>query len=133
MKTQRPAKAKRRNHRPHSSRSTPAGREIIASLTEAVEAIERGEPMSRRFTVRSVIRTRNPLPYDGPAVRATRNVLGASQAVFAQVLGVSTILVQSWEDGKRKPAAWACRLLDEVNRDPEHWRRMLDAPAAVAS
>jgi putative transcriptional regulator len=89
--------------------------------------------MTRRFTVRTVVMPRNPLPYDGPAVRATRNVLRASQPVFAQLLGVSTVLVQSWENGKRKPAAWACRLLDEVNRDPEHWRQLLQVPATVAS
>lgn len=133
MKRQRRDTTKRGKGRRHSSRSTPAGREIIAALTEAVQAVERGEPISHRFTVRSVIQMRNPLPYDGPAVRATRNVVGASQAVFAQLLGVSTILVQSWENGKRKPAAWACRLLDEVNRDPQHWRQMFDSHAAVAS
>jgi len=114
------------------SRSTAAGREIIGALTDGVQAIESGSHAAR-FTVRTVVGARNPLPYDGPAVRATRGVLGASQAVFAQLLGVSTILVQSWENGKRKPAAWACRLLDEVNRDPKHWRQMLDTAAAGKS
>jgi len=115
------------------SRSTRAGREIIGALKEAVEAVERGEPMARRFTVRTVNWPDNPLPYDGPAVRATRNMLAASQPVFARLMGVSTVLVQSWENGKRKPAAWACRLLDEVNRDPQHWRQMLLSAAGESA
>jgi hypothetical protein len=38
--------------------------------------------------------------------------------------------VQSWERGVRTAAPWARRLLDEVNRDPSHWREMLRSPAA---
>jgi hypothetical protein len=41
-----------------------------------------------------------------------------------QLLGVSVALVQSWEQGQRSPAICARRLLDEVNRDPGHWRGM---------
>jgi DNA-binding transcriptional regulator YiaG len=44
-----------------------------------------------------------------------------SQAVFAGLLGVSRILVQSWERGVRDPSPLACRLLDTINRDPEGW------------
>ena len=37
------------------------------------------------------------------------------------MLGVSKVLVQSWEAGVRVPGAMARRVLDEVNREPEHW------------
>lgn len=117
--------------RPSSSRTrgTAAGREILGALTELAESLGRGERESERFTVHTVQRPANPLPYDGPAVRATRDLVGASQSLFAALLGVSTVLVQHWEAGQRTPAAWACRLLDEVNRDPDHWRGMLNRPA----
>ena len=41
-----------------------------------------------------------------------------SQAVFAKVMGVSTELVQHWEQGIREPSGIARRLLDRVNADP---------------
>jgi DNA-binding transcriptional regulator YiaG len=117
---------KRRPMKVSRKQGTPAGREIIAALTEGLEVIKAaGGSGGQRFTVRTVEMAANPLPYDGPAVRATRKLVGASQPVFAKLLGVSTVLVVSWEGGKRTPAPWARRLLDEVNRDPEHWRGML--------
>lgn len=112
-------------------RGTRAGREILGALAELADSLRKGEAESRRFTVRTVDRPSNPLPYDGPAVRATRDLVGASQSLFAALLGVSTVLVQHWESGQRTPAPWACRLLDEVNRDPEHWRGML-RPASTS-
>jgi DNA-binding transcriptional regulator YiaG len=51
--------------------------------------------------------------------------MGDEPAIFAQLMGVSMMLVLAWEQGQRRPAAWACRLLDEMNRSPRHWRGML--------
>lgn len=106
-------------------RSTRAGREIIAGLTELVEAAERGENLSRRFTVRTVEMPDDPRAYDAKAVKATRDRLGASRSIFARLVGVSVALVRSWEQGARKPAPVARRLLDEFNREPKRWRAML--------
>ena len=106
------------------ARSTKAGRKIIAALTELVEAIESGEPLESRFTVRTV-ELPDPGVYDPAGVRRTRAKVGVSQALFAAMLGVSAVLVRSWEHGDRTPAPWARRLLDEVNRDPAHWAGMI--------
>jgi DNA-binding transcriptional regulator YiaG len=108
-----------------AGRTTSKGREIVASLTEAVEVERAGIPLSSRFTVSTVELPNEPAAYDGAAVRATRQKLGVSQAIFAHLLGVSAMLVRAWEQGQRRPAMWARRLLDEVNRDPRHWRGML--------
>ena len=62
-----------------------------------------------------------PGAYGAAAARATRDRIGASQRVFAQMLGVSTALVQSWEQGARRPSRLARRLLDEMNARPHHW------------
>jgi putative transcriptional regulator len=48
---------------------------------------------------------------------------GMSQAVFAQVLNVSTKTVQCWEQGQRKPSQAALRLIQVFRQDPS---RMLD-------
>jgi DNA-binding transcriptional regulator YiaG len=116
--------------RTRSARSNAAeakGREIIASLTELAETLELEGPDAdlKRFTARTAEVPDAPGTYGGGGVRATRERVGVSQAVFAQLLGVSTVLVASWEQGSRVPAPWSRRLLDEVNRDPKHWRAMV--------
>lgn len=103
------------------------GREIIASLTELAETLETGGPGAdlERFTARTAVMPDAPGNYGASRVRSTRDRVGVSQAVFANLLGVSAVLVASWEQGSRVPAPWARRLLDEVNRDPRHWRGMV--------
>jgi DNA-binding transcriptional regulator YiaG len=103
---------------------TSKGREIVASLAEAIEVERAGIPIESRFTVRTVDLPDEPNAYNAAAVRATRRRLGVSQPIFAHLVGVSPMLVRAWEQGQRKPAPWARRLLDEVNRDPRHWRGM---------
>jgi DNA-binding transcriptional regulator YiaG len=106
-------------------RTTPLGREIVASLKEAVEVVRAGIPIESRFTVRTVEMPDAPAAYSPEAIRATRDKIAVSQAVFAHLLGVSATLIRAWEQGQRTPAMWARRLLDEINRDPRHWRGML--------
>jgi putative transcriptional regulator len=43
---------------------------------------------------------------------------GMSQAVFAQLLNVSTKTIQSWEQGQRKPSQAALRLIQVFRHDP---------------
>ncbi len=54
-----------------------------------------------------------------------RRRLDLSQAVFAQVLGVSAVPARKWESGARKPSPLACRLLDLIDRQPEMVRGLL--------
>jgi DNA-binding transcriptional regulator YiaG len=55
------------------------------------------------------------------SIKQLRLGLEISQAIFAQGLGVSTVLVQGWEQGVREPSPLARRLLDIVSRDPAAW------------
>lgn len=77
------------------------------------------------FTLRRVKLDFQPNDYDAEAVRAVRASLGVSQAVFAQLLGASIESVHSWEAGRRTPHGIASRFLDELARDPQHWRGRL--------
>ncbi len=63
-----------------------------------------------------------PSTYDAQTILAVRQLLGASQAIFAQFLGVSPNTVRSWEQGTKTPQGIACRLLDEIRWNPEYWR-----------
>jgi putative transcriptional regulator len=101
-----------------------AGARIIQGLTELREALREGVPLEKRFTVKTV-EVPEPQEFDEASIRALRLQLGASQAVFARLIGVSRVLVQSWEQGLRKPSPLARRLLSEIRHDPRRWQRML--------
>jgi putative transcriptional regulator len=64
-------------------------------------------------------------------LRDLRNALGVSQAVFAHLLGVSLILVKSWERGTRQPSLMARRLLDTIKADPARWLTTVSEIAAA--
>jgi len=86
-------------------------------LQELASVLRKGEAIEKHFTVRTV-QIPAPTRYTARSVKATRHKLGVSQAVFAQILGVSKKLVEHWERGLRQPAPMACRLLDALNRNP---------------
>ncbi|HEY8751889.1 MAG TPA: helix-turn-helix domain-containing protein [Tepidisphaeraceae bacterium] len=62
-----------------------------------------------------------PGVHSAAAIRKLRRALGVSQPVFARLMGISTVLVQSWEQGQRIPSQMARRLLDEIAREPHRW------------
>ena len=107
-----------------------AGGKIIAGLKEIVEALESGEPLEKRLTVRHVT-VPEPGEYTARQIKALRARLGVSQRLFAHLMGVSAILEQAWEQGRRVPSNTARRLLDEIERDPGRWSAML-RPAKAA-
>ena len=95
---------------------------IIQGLEGFAEALEKGEDITKRFTCRKIVLNLHPTSYSPEQVKATRALLGMSQALFAQFLGVSVNLVQAWEQGQRKPEHMACRFLEEIRNDPDYWR-----------
>ena len=96
--------------------------QMAQSMAELESIMQGGQSPSGdgRFTVR-VIEVREPSPYDAGAVRRLRSRLNVSQAVFAQMMGVSQVLVRSWERGARAPSALARRLMDQVREQPERF------------
>ncbi|HZK82138.1 MAG TPA: hypothetical protein VFC46_13745 [Humisphaera sp.] len=121
---------KKSTTKPNPRRKTTAaakavGEAILADLTEFADALESGDALDSKYTMRRVEVPDPPARYSAQAVRRTRDKIGVSQSVFAHLLGVSTVLMQAWEQGNRVPAVWARRLLDEVNHDPKRWRGMV--------
>jgi DNA-binding transcriptional regulator YiaG len=74
-----------------------------------------------RIRTVSRVRVNDAGSHDAASIKQMRLKLGISQAVFAEGLGVSTILVSGWEQGVREPSRLARRLLDIVSRDPKGW------------
>jgi putative transcriptional regulator len=109
------------------------GRKITQRLKNFVEAVEGGEDPTKRFTCRTIRLQLETQQYNPDLVKETRRLLGASQAIFAQFLGVSASAVQDWEQGEKPPKGSACRLMDEIRRDPEYWLKRLRELSIPAS
>jgi putative transcriptional regulator len=77
-----------------------------------------------RYTVRTIEGV-DPSAYDAKKVKATRESLGVSQAVYAHLVGVSTVLVRSWERGAREPAPVARRLMDQMRANPKQFAALV--------
>jgi len=110
------------------------GSKIADRLQGFVEAAERGDDVLQRFTCRTIRLKLEPKEYSPELVKKTREILGTSQALFAQFLGVSSRAVQDWEQGIKPPKGSACRLMDEIQRDPNYWRsRLRDLATPVSA
>jgi putative transcriptional regulator len=119
-----PTRKKKAGKKPIARRSG-VGAEILEALEEVRDALKSGEPLEERFTVRSYrfgLAARDYRPDD---VRSVRRILGLSQPLFAEFLGVDASTVRSWEQGKRPPSSMARRFMDEINADPSYWRGRL--------
>jgi putative transcriptional regulator len=93
---------------------------IRKRLKGFTEALERNENITERFTCRRVQLTLKPQLYSPEKVKKTRRILGASQAIFAILLGVSVKTVRAWEQGSI-PSDMACRFMDEIRHNPKYW------------
>ncbi|MDB5320850.1 MAG: higA-2 [Phycisphaerales bacterium] len=118
-----------------TKRQPDSFRKQMAQSMAALDSImNAGQSFSgdNRLTVRT-IRVVEPCSYSPGAVRAIRKRLGVSQAIFARLLGVSHVLVRSWERGARTPAAIARRLLDVIRDNPDALISLIrTAPPATA-
>jgi DNA-binding transcriptional regulator YiaG len=82
------------------------------TLTALKTAIEKPKGKSELNIVR-------PPSFSPEDIVTLRAEMGVSQAVFADLVGVSLVLVQSWESGVRVPSVLACRLFEIAGRDPK--------------
>lgn len=99
------------------------GDDIIDRLTELVEVLERKEPIAEHFACRKVARSASSAAIAPQHVKRLRRSLRVSQTLFAKFLGVSASTVRAWEQGSVVPNDMACRFMDEIARDPQHWAK----------
>ncbi len=98
----------------------------MAEFSELRDTLRADKPVEKRYTVRTVALDLSPREYDAEAVRAIRLSLGVSQAVFADLLGVSSDLVAAWEQCNRTPRGPVCRLLELMEMDRTRWLQVLE-------
>jgi len=92
----------------------------MEGMRELERMMDAGKTPEVMFTAKT-IEIPDPNVYRAKSVRDLRNSLGVSQAVFAGLLGVSIVLVKSWERGAREPSVMARRLLDTIKANPAGW------------
>lgn len=103
------------------------GKKILKGLHKFVDALQNDRAITEVFTCRKMTLDLHPMRYTGETVKSTRQLLRASQAVFAQFLGVKPSTIQAWEQNRQTPPDIACRFMDEIQRDPEYWRKLKDS------
>ena len=90
--------------------SKSLGEKIRKRLGAFAAALENRESISERFTCRTIKLQLEPQSYGPQQVKGTRKLLGVSQAIFAQFLGVSVKSVSAWEQARRIPVTWHAAL-----------------------
>jgi len=74
---------------------------------------------SGKLNLRAVEIPPRPKPMKPADIRALREDLNASQALFARLLNVSSNAVESWEQGLREPRQATLKLLYVARKNPE--------------
>lgn len=100
---------------------------LMASMTAAVEYAQ-GKKGARTKTI--ALAPPAPKWSRVKIVRLRTKTIDTSQSVFASLLNVSIKTVQSWEQGLRSPDTAACRTLELMDNDPEHFLKVVYAKIA---
>lgn len=82
-------------------------------------AVSASEKSSLKLDLRSVELPARPKAMKPADIRAVREGLNASQALFARLLNVSSNAVESWEQGIREPRQATLKLLHIARRNPD--------------
>src|SRR6202451_4762356 len=91
---------------------------LMASVHETVEGLHAAGVMDKRTMREFDELCLTPVhPLKPKEIRALRLREGASQAVFAQYLNVTTGLVSQWERGEKHPRGASLKLLALVARN----------------
>jgi putative transcriptional regulator len=88
---------------------------LMASIHETAEGLHAAGVMEKRTMREFDELCLTPVrPFDAEEIRALRLREGASQAVFARYLNVTTSLVSQWERGEKHPQGASLKLLSLV-------------------
>jgi len=88
---------------------------LMASVHETAEGLHAAGVMDKRTLREFDAMCLTPVqPFKPEEIRALRLREGASQAVFARYLNVTTGLVSQWERGEKRPQGASLKLLSLV-------------------
>jgi len=91
---------------------------IMASIHETAEGLHKAGVMDKQTMRKFDAACLTPVrPLSPEEIRALREREGASQAVFARYLNVTTGLVSQWERGEKHPQGASLKLLSLVAKN----------------
>ena len=90
---------------------------LIEAMQEGLALLQTGRAGELRTTTLELPAPVKAIP--ARQIKAIRRRMGASQAVFAQILNVPRATAIAWESGARKPSGAALKLLRIADKRPE--------------
>lgn len=96
-------------------KKTKLGQELLAGMKEILDHQE-GKITLRTSELEMLVPPPEVSAKDVAKIRSQN--LHMSQGAFAKLLGVSVRVIQSWEQGDKKPSGAARRLLQVAARNP---------------
>jgi putative transcriptional regulator len=91
---------------------------VMASIHETAEGLHAAGVMDKQTMRKFDEACLTPVrPLTAAEIRALREREGASQAVFARYLNVTTGLISQWERGEKHPQGTSLKLLSLVARN----------------
>ncbi|MEQ1827730.1 MAG: helix-turn-helix domain-containing protein [Pirellula sp.] len=97
----------------------------LESFAEKLETVSNLDELQETLTVRKVVLNLSPQPFSAEEIKSIRNQLRLSQAIFAEFMGVAVSTVQDWEQGINEASGPARRVLEEMCRDMDSWRKRI--------
>jgi putative transcriptional regulator len=110
---------------------TSIERDLVEGLEGFLDDLTSDADIETKYTCRRMVLDLEPVPYSAAQVKATRKLLRISQALFAKFLGVATNTVRAWEQNKANPQDIACRFMDEIQRNPDYYRKRIAQSAKM--
>ncbi len=93
-------------------------RHLFSELSEGFDAL--AKQRTGKMTLRTVELESKPTPHvSAEELRAVREKLNLSRAVFARYLRTNQRTLENWEQGRAKPNAQAALLIHLVDRYPD--------------
>ncbi len=88
-------------------------------LLSSVEGFRDHVTGKKKITLRMTTLPKPVKPIKPSEIKAIRNRLNVSQAVFAALLNVPPVTEKKWENGERSPSGAALKLLYIAKNQPE--------------
>ena len=111
-------------------KTTEFGRGLIDDLQKLYDAFAKGgmEEVEKHFRVTHV-----KIPPLVPAdVTRIRKGIGATQTLFASLLGVAPSTVRAWENGREELSRMAEKFINEMRYNGDYWRQRVKTAIANA-
>ena len=107
------------------------GQLMVESLNELEQDLKTGVDITNTYSCRNVTLEPKADTISPARIVEARQILGVSQALFADFLGFSANSVRAWEQGLYQPQRSACFMVEYIHEDPVYWREKLIARIGV--